>query len=220
MATRMSPEPLWDLPLSARAPRPYVGAYELPNQPPGGSLNHGALPSIAYVLNGIVRWTTTSGTAIDVNTGEARATPTEGFVETNPGTTTSVWYAFVVYTLSSRSLLTNGVQREIAASTMLPVPQPAGRYTLRLDMVTVEAGGRTAAVAHAGAAVVVVLEGEIELRQPQNKHDYLAPGKGLAVQPGGAMQVFDRGPATAKVLEFFYTPDSKPFETPLTTPLN
>ena len=145
LASRTSPDPLYE--------RPYVGAYELPNQPPGGTLDHGALPSIWYVTKGTVRWTTTSGTVIDVGTGEAAATPTLGFVESNPGTTSNSAYGFLVYATQSRLLLSNQVQREIVASPMLPVPQPAGLYTLRLELVTLQAAGRTAAASHAGAAV-------------------------------------------------------------------
>ena len=203
LASRASPDPL----------------YERPNQPPGGTLEHGALPSIWYVTKGTVRWTTTSGTVIDVGTGEAAATPTLGFVESNPGTTSNSAYGFLVYATQSRLLLSNQVQREIVASPMLPVPQPAGPYTLRLDLVTLEAAGRTAAATHAGAAVLVVLDGDIELRQQDGKHEYLASGRGTSVMPGGSIQVFNRGSASARVLEFFYTPDSKPFETPLTSPL-
>ena len=211
LASRASPDPLYE--------RPYVGAYELPNQPPGGTLEHGALPSIWYVTKGTVRWTTTSGTVIDVGTGEAAATPTLGFVESNPGTTSNSAYGFLVYATQSRLLLSNQVQREIVASPMLPVPQPAGPYTLRLELVTLQGAGRTAAASHAGAAVLVVLEGDIELRQQDGKHEYLASGRGTSVMPGGSMQVFNRGSASARVLEFFYTPDSKPFETLLTSPL-
>ena len=196
-----------------------MGAYELPNQPPGGRLDHGALPSFWYVTKGTVRWTTTGGTVIDLKTGEAAATPTEGFVESNPGTTANTAYGFLVYATQSRLLLSSQVQREIVASPMLPVPQAPGPYTLRLDLVTLEAAGRTAAASHAGAAVLVVLDGDIEVRQQDGKHEYLASGKGTSVMPGGVVQVLNRGSASARVFEFFYTPDSKPFETPLTSPL-
>jgi len=212
LASRISADPVG-------GSRPYVGVYELPNQPPGGTLDHGALSSIAYGVKGTVRWTTTSGRTIDLHAGEAVATPTEGFVETNPGTTTSVWYTFLVYTLASRDLLINGVQREIAASPLLPVPQPAGPYTLRLDLVGLEVGGRTAATTHAGATALVVIDGEVEVRGPGDKHDFLSAGKGLAQLPGASLQIFNRGSMTAQLLEYFYTPESKPFETLLGSPL-
>ena len=212
LASRISADPLGGA-------RPYVSAYELPNQGPRGALDHGALPSIAYGVKGTVRWTTASGRVIDLHAGEAVATPTEGFVETNPGTTTSVWYTFLVYTLASRDLLINGMQREIAASPMLPVPQPAGPYTLRLDLVGLEAGGRTAATTYAGATVLVVIDGDVEVRQPGDKHDFLSPGKGFAQLPGGSLQVFNRGSMTAQFLKYFYTPESKPFETLLGSPI-
>jgi len=212
VASRTSADPLYE--------RPYVGAYELPNQPPGGTLDHGALPSIWYVTKGTVRWTTTSGTVIDLKAGEAAATPTQGFVESNPGTSVNTAYGFVVYAIQSRLLLGNQVQREIVASPMLPIPQPPGPYTLRLDLVTLEAGGRTSAASHAGAAILVVLEGDIEVRQQGGKHEYITSGKGISLMPSAAIQVFNRGQAGVRVLGFFYTPDSKPFETLLTSPLN
>jgi len=211
LASRTSSDALYD--------RPYVGAYELPNQPPGGRLDHGALPSIWYVTNGTVRWTTIGGTVTEIKAGEAATSPTEGFVESNPGNVSSRAYDFLVYATQSRQLLGSQVQREIVASPMLPLPQAAGPYTLRLDLVTLAGAGRTAAASHAGALVIVVLAGDIEVRGQGGKHEYLTTSKGTSAMPGASIQIFNRGPADARFLEFFYTPDSKPFETSLTSPL-
>src|SRR5207247_2767236 len=98
--------------------------HDVPTPRPGCVLHNAALPSIGYVSKVTVRYTTTSGTVIDVGTGEAAATPTLGFVESNPGTTSNSAYGFLVYATQSRLLLSNQVQREIVASPMLPVPQP------------------------------------------------------------------------------------------------
>ena len=71
---------------------------------------------------------------------------------------------------------------------------------------------------HGGASALVVLDGDVEVRQP-GVHDYLIAGTGVTIKIGGAMQILNRGSSTARVLEFFYTPDSQPFETPLAAPI-
>jgi len=190
----------------------YLGVYALPDLPPNSAaaFDDAPLPSIGYVMAGTVRWTWEGGSR-DLQAGEAAATPLLTFHQSNPGSTTSRWYTFVVYGGSRTAF---GALRRIVQGSQLPVPQPEGAYTIRLDRVSLDPGGRTAAVAHGGATAVVVLDGDVEVRQP-GLHDYLTSDKGIAIGIGRPMQIMNRGSSSAHVLEFFYTPDSKPFETSL-----
>jgi quercetin dioxygenase-like cupin family protein len=194
----------------------YLGVYALPDLPPGSAapFEDTPLPSIGYVLLGTVRWTWEGGSR-DLQAGEAAATPLFVFHQSNPGSTLSRWYTFVVYGGSRTAF---GQLRRIVQGPQLPVPQPEGAYTFKLDRVTLEPGGRTAAVTHGGATALVVLDGDIEVRQP-GVHDYLAADTGVTIKIGGPMQILNRGSSSARVLEFFYTPDSQPFETPLASPI-
>ena len=190
----------------------YLGVYALPDLPPNtaASFDDAPLLSIGYVLSGTVRWSWDDG-SVDVHAGEAAATPPKTFHQSNPGSTTTRWYTFIVYGGSRTAF---GALRRIVQGPQLPVPQPEGAYTFRLDRLALEPDGRSAAVAHGGASALVVLDGDVEVRQP-GLHDYLTAGKGIAIGIGRSMQILNRGSSTAHVLEFFYTPDSKPFETPL-----
>jgi quercetin dioxygenase-like cupin family protein len=194
----------------------YLGVYALPDLPPNSTapFDDTPLPSIGYVLLGAVRWTWDGGSR-DLRAGEAAATPLLTFHQSNPGPTLSRWYTFFVYGGSRTAF---GALRRIVQGPQLPVPQPEGSYTFRLDRVTLEPRGHTAAVTHGGATAVVVLDGDVEVRQP-GVHDFLTTDGGVVIRIGGPMQILSRGSSTAHVLEFFYTPDSQPFETPLSAPI-
>ena len=88
----------------------------------------------------------------------------------------------------------------------------------RLDLITLEGGGRTASQTHGGAALVFVLDGQVEIRTANGGHNFRGPKEGSGVAPGAAVQVLNRTSTPAHVLEFFYTPDALTFETTLTTP--
>lgn len=194
----------------------YLGVYALPDLPPNSSagFDDTPIPSIGYVLFGTVRWTWEGGSR-EVQAGQAAATPLFTFHQSNPGSTPARWYTFLVYGGSRTAF---GQLRRIVQGPQLPVPQPEGAYTFKLDQVTLEPGGRTAAVTHGGATALVVLDGDVEVRQP-GAHDYLGADRGVAIKIGGPMQILNRGSSPARVLEFFYTPDSQPFETPLSAPI-
>jgi hypothetical protein len=194
----------------------YLGVYALPELPPNSTASFDDTPllSIGYVLSGSVRWTWEGGSR-ELNAGEAAATPEVVFHQSNPGSTTTRWYTFVVYGGARTAF---GALRRITQGVPLPTPQPEGSYTFRLDSLALEPHGRSGAVTHGGATAVVVLDGDVELRQPDT-HDYLVAEQGVVLRIGAPMQVLNRGSSSAHVLEFFYTPDSQPFETPLSAPL-
>ena len=194
----------------------YLGVYALPDLPPNSaaSFDDAPIPSIGYGVLGTVRWSWEGGSR-DLLPGEAAATPLLTFHQSNPGPTLSRWYTFVVY---GGSRIAFGALRRIVQGPQLPVPQPEGAYTIRLDRLTLEPGGHTSAMTHGGAMALVVLDGAVEVRQP-GVHDYLAADTGVTIKIGGPMQILNRGSSSARVLEFFYTPDSQPFETPLSSPI-
>jgi hypothetical protein len=186
--------------------------------PAGGSYDHPQImPAMGYVAEGMLRWTTASG-SINLKAGEAAGTPHSlPLTETNPGTTANLWYCFGVAETGLESE-TLAPMRRLAAGSRLPLPQPDGSYTLRLDSITLDGGGRTAAESHGGAEMIFVLDGQIDIRRANNTHDFRGSKTGLGVAPGAAVQVLNRGSTPARILEFFYTPDARTFETTLTTP--
>jgi len=197
--------------------QPFLGVWEARSLAPGGSFVHPqTIPAIGYVAEGTVRWTTPTG-SIDIKAGEGAGLPQLPVTETNPGTSATLWYAFAIAEtgLESETLAT---MRRLVAGSRLPLPQPDGSYTIRLDSITLEGGGRTASQSHGGAELIFVLDGQVEVRTANGGHDFREPKQGTGVAPGAAVQVLNRTSTPAHVLEFFYTPDALTFETTLTTP--
>ena len=196
---------------------PYLGVWEARSLAPGGSFMHPqTMPALGYVAEGTLRWTTPSG-SIDIKAGEAAGTPhVLPIMETNPGTTAVVWYAFGVAetVLESETLAT---MRRLASGNRLPLPQPDGSYTLRLDSITLDGNGRTGSQSHGGAVLIFVLDGQVEVRTANGSHNFRGTKEGLGIAPGGAVQVLNRISTPARILEFFYTPDALMFETTLAT---
>jgi hypothetical protein len=185
--------------------------------PPGGSFEHPqTIPALGYVAEGTVRWTTPSG-VIDIKAGEGAGLPQLPVTETNPGSVATLWYAFAIAETGLEST-TLATMRRLAVGPRLPLPQPEGSYTIRLDLITLEGGGRTASQSHGGAALIFVLDGQVEIRTANGGHDFRGPKEGSGVGPGAAVQVLNRTSTPVHVLEFFYTPDALTFETTLTTP--
>ncbi|MDP9274710.1 MAG: cupin domain-containing protein [Chloroflexota bacterium] len=196
--------------------QPFLGVWQTSSLAPGGSFVHPqTIPAIGYVAEGAVRWTTPSG-VIDLKAGEGPGLPQLPVTETNLGTTASVWYAFAIAETGLEST-TLATMRRLAVGPRLPLPQPDGSYTIRLDLITLEGGGRTASESHGGAEMIFVLDGQIEIRRAGDSHDFRGPKEGTGVAPGAAVQVLNRTSTPARVLEFFYTPDALTFETMLTT---
>jgi hypothetical protein len=197
--------------------QPYLGVWEARSLAPGGTFAHPQImPALGYVAEGTVRWTTASG-SIDIKAGEAAGTPhVLPITETNPGTTAAIWYAFGVAEFGLEAE-TPAPMRRLATGSRLPVPQPDGSYTLRLDSITLDGSGRTASQSHAGAELILVLDGQVEIRTMNGSHDFRGPKEGLGIAPGGAVQVLNRTLTPARILEFFYTPDALTFETTLAT---
>ena len=197
--------------------QPFLGAWAARSLPPGGSFEHPqTIPALGYVAEGTVRWTTATG-VVDIKAGEGASLPQLPVTETNPGSVATLWYAFAIAETGLEST-TLATMRRLAVGPRLPLPQPEGSYTIRLDLITLEGGGRTASQTHGGAALVFVLDGQVEIRTANGGHDFRGPKEGSGVAPGAAVQVLNRTSTPAHVLEFFYTPDALTFETTLTTP--
>ena len=196
--------------------QPFIGVWQAASLAPGGSFVHPqTIPAVGYVAEGTVRWTTPSG-VIDLKAAEAAGLPQLPVTETNPGITASFWYAFAIAETGLESA-TLATMRRLAVGSRLPLPQPDGSYTIRLDLITLEGRGRTASQSHGGAEMIFVLDGQVEIRRASDSHDFRGPKEGTGVAPGAAVQVLNRNSTPAHVLEFFYAPDALMFETTLTT---
>ena len=138
--------------------QPFLGVWAARSLPPGGSFEHPqTIPALGYVAEGTVRWTTPSG-VIDIKAGEGAGLPQLPVTETNPGSVATLWYAFAIAETGLESA-TLATMRRLAVGPRLPLPQPEGSYTIRLDLITLEGGGRTASQSHGGAALIFVLDG-------------------------------------------------------------
>jgi hypothetical protein len=200
--------------------RAYVGVYAFKDLEANSALPFKdlPLPSIMFVVRGTIRWTWPGGVR-DISEGQAAATPTAEFQQSNPGPTPTRWYVFLVYSFPNRIGAFAQCCRTIAEGPEIPSPQEPGPHTIKLDQLTIDVGGRTSAATHSGSGLIAVLDGDVEVRQ-RDQHLFPLTEKGVGLAPDSAVQILNRGSSAAHVLEFFYTPDSKPFETPLTTPLN
>src|SRR5437773_8683144 len=100
----------------------YLGVYPLPDLLPNSaaSFDDAPLLSIGYVLSGTVRWSW-DDRSVDVHAGEAAATPPKTFHQSNPGSTTTRWYTFIVYGGSRTAF---GALRRIVQGPQLRWPHP------------------------------------------------------------------------------------------------
>ena len=89
----------------------------------------------------------------------------------------------------------------------------AGSYLSTVQIVTVEAGGRTVAHRHGGIEAIYVLQGTIDFRLAGGARVILNRGQGAVVPPGTVLQAVNGGDATAKFLAFMMTAETAPFQT-------
>ena len=192
----------------------FVNFLDVP-QPADNTITHAHVAGFVYSVKGVHRLTIGTDPAKDIKPGEA------GFVgadvvhsHTNPETTVSQWYFVSIRPATARGgapLFPD--QKTLYATADLPPTLPQGAYAEQLNVVTLSAGGRTAAHKHGGLEVVVVLEGTIELRTATGGAQTLAAGQGAVVFPNTALQALNKGTGTAKFLAFFVTKDGEAFST-------
>ena len=94
-------------------------------------------------------------------------------------------------------------------------PLAAGKYTEGLRLITVQAGGRSAAHMHSGFEGVLVLEGRVLVRSGGNAPVFLAPGQGFYILPKTPVQLINVGDALARTLVYSISPEGAPFSTEL-----
>lgn len=106
----------------------------------------------------------------------------------------------------------NADKAVVYATGDLP-PLAAGKYTESLRLITVQAGGRSAAHMHSGFEGVLVLEGRVLLRSGGNAPAFLAAGQGFYILPKTPVQLINVGDALARTLVYSISPEGAPFST-------
>jgi quercetin dioxygenase-like cupin family protein len=100
------------------------------------------------------------------------------------------------------------------ATADLP-PFAIGNYTEGLRLVTVEAGGRSAAHMHSGFEGVLVLEGRVLVRSGGNPPTFLNPGQGFYILPKIPVQLINVGTTVARTLVYSISPEGAAYTTPV-----
>jgi len=178
---------------------------------PVGPIYHqaGAWTGFTYVSDGTLRMVSPTS-SVNVHAGEGGVIPSELWEAQNPGPGPSTYYDLFVYDYTARGLPGGFVSPKIDLRYDIA-------HQLRLDLVTIDADGRSEAQAHGGAEVIVVLEGAIEVREPNSEHHFVGSRTSVYVLPQTGVQLFALDAKPARVLEFFYTPDDRPFAVGLET---
>ena len=106
--------------------------------------------------------------------------------------------------------------KAVAFATPDLPPLAAGKYTEGLRLITVQAGGRSAAHMHSGFEGVLVLEGRVLVRSGGSAPVFLSPGQGFYILPKTPVQLINVGEALARTLVYSISPEGAPFSTELT----
>jgi quercetin dioxygenase-like cupin family protein len=105
--------------------------------------------------------------------------------------------------------------KAVAYATPDLPPLAAGKYTEGLRLITVQAGGRSAAHMHSGFEGVLVLEGRVLVRSGGNAPAFLAAGQGFYILPKTPVQLINVGDSVARTLVYSISPEGAPFSTEL-----
>lgn len=151
------------------------------------------------------------------------STSANGYVWIVPGAATDA--SAVTAVISDKESFTASYQlpnerranadKAVAYATPDLPPLAAGKYTEGLRLITVQAGGRSAAHMHSGFEGVLVLEGRVLVRSGGNAPAFLAPGQGFYILPKTPVQLINVGDALARTLVYSISPEGAPFSTEL-----
>ena len=120
------------------------------------------------------------------------------------------------FTASYQAPRATGAEKLAYATPDLP-PLAVGPYTEGLRLVTVQAGGRSAAHMHSGIEGVLVLEGRVLIRSGGNAPTFLDAGQGFYILPKVPIQLINAGTSVARTLVYSISPVGAPFSTELAT---
>lgn len=191
----------------------YINYLDVP-QAPAASTQHAHIAGFVYAAVGVHRVVIQGGPTVDVQPGEG------GFIgldivhtHTNPGTVPSQWYFIAIRNVGGRIAPPTFPGQSVLYETPDLPALPAGKYNKRLDLITLERGGRTPAHRHGGVEALVVLDGTLQVRVAGQQATTLTKGKGAYVLPNTVMQATNGGEGTTRFLAFYVTADGAPFTT-------
>jgi quercetin dioxygenase-like cupin family protein len=174
-------------------------------QEPGRTVEHAHVGGFVFALSGVHRLTVPGVATRDLSPGEAAFVPQDAVhTHANPGTSPDQWYYVAIRNTAEGS--TSPGPNVVYESPDLPT-FPAGKYNERLNLGTLERGGRGFAHRHPGVEVFLVLDGTVQLRVAGQSPKTLTKGKGAYVPPNVVMQSTNTGDGIARFLTFIVAPD-------------
>jgi hypothetical protein len=181
----------------------FLGVYDLP-VPPGGSVPAPAVPGVLYAAQGGVH--VSAGSAADLPQGAAAfIAPQAGLTLSNPGSAAADWYFVTVQLASARSRAPLPGASQLCASDDLP-PLPQQNQAEVLQLVTLQAGGRSATYRPNGVELVIGVEGTVAVSSNTPSPTNLTARRCLFALEGTQMQVVDAGSGRASYLDFYLLP--------------
>lgn len=195
----------------------YINVLDIP-QAPAASTQHAHIAGLVYAAVGVHRVVIQGGPTVDVQPGEGSFIG-QDIVHThsNPGTVPSQWYFIAIRNVGGRIAPPTFPGQSVLYETPDLPALAAGSYNQRIDLITLERGGRTPAHQHGGVEALIVLDGTVQVRAAGQQPATVTKGKGAYVLPNTVMQVTNTGDGTARYLNFFVTLDGATFMTPVTT---
>jgi quercetin dioxygenase-like cupin family protein len=191
----------------------YINFLDVP-QAPAASTQHAHIAGFVYAAVGVHRVVIQGGPTVDVQPGEG------GFIgqdivhtHTNPGTVPSQWYFIAIRNVGGRIAPPTFPGQSVLYETADLPALAAGKYNHRIDLISLERGGRTPAHRHGGVEALVVLDGTVQVRVAGQQPATLTKGKGAYVLPNTVLQAINTGDGAARFLAFYVTPDGATFTT-------
>jgi quercetin dioxygenase-like cupin family protein len=213
-AVGLTAKPPWEGSVTGLPTAPlYINFLDVP-QAPAASTQHAHIAGFVYAAVGVHRVVVQGGPTVDVQPGEG------GFIaqdvvhtHSNPGTSPIQWYFIAIRNVGARIAPPTFPGQSVLYETPDLPALAAGKYNERLELISLEKGGRTPAHRHGGVEALVVLEGTVQVRIVGQQPTTLSKGKGAYVPPNTILQATNTGDGTARFLAFFVTPDGAAFST-------
>jgi quercetin dioxygenase-like cupin family protein len=193
----------------------YVRVVEFAQDAGSAFTSHQHVPGFVHVLAGVHRLIVGDGPPIDLGVGESFFLGSLTHRHLNPAPTANHWYFIALWPTPARAApLADPAARVAFATPDLPAADlPPGVYVATLQLVTLGAGGRSAAHRHGGVEILFVLEGTISARSAGARSVTLRPGEGIHHLPNTVVQEFNPGDEGARYLAFLLTAEDRPLQT-------
>jgi hypothetical protein len=171
-------------------------------------------PGFIYQAAGAQRIEYVDGVDVDISSGQATFLTSTAHSHLNRASEANHWYAFALWPSVARSLPPVNPLAQVAfdSEDLQPNDLRPGPYVETLQLITLEADGRSSSQVHGGLEAFFVLQGEVTLHVRGQAPRSIGSLEGALVAPMTPIQVYSSSGA-AQVLAFLATPNGQPFVT-------